>query len=151
MDISADGTFSLIADRLNHMIRKVELSTKLVSLLAGSNSGTNNGIGSNAQFNNPFAVSISVDSMFAIVGDTNNNMIRAIVISTSSVSTVAGSTSPGTSDGIGTNAQFNRPYGIDSTLSFLLVADSSTTLSPTTTTNDCCHYGDWNFPFAILL
>jgi hypothetical protein len=47
-----------------------------VSLLAGEGYGTSNGIGTNAQFSYPWGVSLSSDDSYALVADSDNNMIR---------------------------------------------------------------------------
>jgi hypothetical protein len=57
-------------------------------------------------------VAISPDGVFALVADYYNNMIRHISISTAFVSTLAGSTSSGSVNGIGTNARFDSPFGV---------------------------------------
>jgi hypothetical protein len=68
-------------------------------------SGSTDGVGSNALFNNPSGVSISSDGSYALVADTNNQLIRIIVISTASVSFLAGLPWPsGSTDGVGSNA-----------------------------------------------
>jgi serine/threonine protein kinase, bacterial len=74
-------------------------------------SGTNNGSGSAARFNNPAAV--AVDSAGNVyVADTFNHMIRKITPA-SVVTTLAGSARhPGAIDEFGTDAQFNTPIGI---------------------------------------
>jgi hypothetical protein len=58
------------------------------------------------QFNNPFVVSISPDGLFALVAENGNHVIRQIILSTASVSTLAGvAGSAGATNGIGTNSQ----------------------------------------------
>jgi DNA-binding beta-propeller fold protein YncE len=104
------------------------LSTAQVTTLAGGSSyGNNNGVGSNAQFRYPQAVSISPSGTFALVADSSSYQIRHIVLSTSSVSTLAGSGVAGLANGVGTNAQFGRPSGliISADGSVALVTDSS--------------------------
>jgi hypothetical protein len=86
-----------------------------VSTLAGVTGvpGATNGIGTNSQFKNPVAVSISPDGLFALVAERHNHLIRQIVLSTASVSTLAGVAGvPGATNGIGTNSKFNVPYGV---------------------------------------
>jgi DNA-binding beta-propeller fold protein YncE len=130
VSVSSDGSFALVADYGNNMIRKIVLSTSAVSLVAGDVSGgygSNNGIGTRAKFSSPYRVSISSDGGFALVGDSDNNMIRKIVLSTSSVSLVAGDVNGeyGSNNGIGTNARFDSPTGvsISSDDSFALIVD----------------------------
>jgi hypothetical protein len=128
MSISPDGLFALDVDIWNHLIRHIVLSTASVSTLAGvaGSAGATNGIGTNSQFNNPVGVSISPNGLFALIGDHNNHLIRHIVLSTGSVSTLAGvAGSAGSTNGIGTNSKFNQPVGISISPDglFALVAD----------------------------
>jgi dihydroxyacetone kinase DhaKLM complex PTS-EIIA-like component DhaM len=131
VSLSSEDSYALVADSYNHMIRKIVMSTSAVSSVAGSTGGsygTSNGIGTNAQFWYPRAVSLSSDDSYALVADSYNHMIRKIVMSTSAVSLLAGSMGglSGTSNGIGTSARFNVPAGVSlsSDDSYALVADS---------------------------
>ena len=49
---------------------------------------------------------------FIVQVDSDFNLIRRIVISSGAVSTVAGSSIPGSANGIGTSASFLSPTGI---------------------------------------
>jgi len=84
----------------------------LVSTFAGSgNTAPIDGIGVEAGFNYPMGV--AVDSAgYVYVVDRHNNKIRKIS-PTGKVTTLAGSGVSGSADGVGTNASFNWPYGID--------------------------------------
>jgi sugar lactone lactonase YvrE len=108
--VSYDGSGNLfLCDTANNLIRKIVISTALVTTLAGSTTpGSANGTGTNARFNGPIGLTCDTSGNLYIV-DTGNNMIRKIVISSGVVSTVAGSTTPGSTDAIGTNASFNTP------------------------------------------
>ena len=83
----------------------------LITTLAGSGvSGSTDGQGTAASFGD--AVSLAVDDSGNIyVADQYNNKIRKIT-SKGLVSTLAGSTTSGNSDGQGTAARFNQPAGI---------------------------------------
>lgn len=85
----------------------------MVSTFAGSPgvSGTNNGVGTQAQFFLP--IGIAVDSSNNVyVGDTQNHAIREITPD-GTVSTLAGMIgSEGTNNGTGTNAGFSFPEGV---------------------------------------
>jgi hypothetical protein len=86
----------------------------IVMTLAGvaGSSGSSNGAGTIAKFYNPIGVSISPDGVYALVADTYNCLIRHIIISTASVTTLAGvAGSAGSSNGVGTNILFNNPHG----------------------------------------
>ncbi len=111
-----------VADRDNHMIRKIS-STGLVTTLAGNTTlGSANGTGTAASFNQPHAV--AVDSLGNVyVADRGNNKIRKIT-ATGLVTTVAGSGVFGNANGSTTAASFYYPSGIavdDS--GYLYVAD----------------------------
>jgi DNA-binding beta-propeller fold protein YncE len=85
----------------------------VVTTLAGRASmGSSNGIGTNAYFNFLVKIQISPDGLFALIPDNGNHIIRHVVLSTSVVTTLAGSGTAGSVDGVGTNARFNSPLGI---------------------------------------
>ena len=101
-----------VADNHNETIRKIT-SNGVVSTLAGSAgiSGSADGTGNAARFNNPFHV--AADSAGNIyVADTGNQTIRKITPA-GVVSTFAGSAGIiGSADGMGSAARFNNPYGV---------------------------------------
>jgi DNA-binding beta-propeller fold protein YncE len=112
--ISPDGFFALVADISNYVIRKVVISTKSVTTLAGAKSmgGTVDGRGTSGQFNFPNSIAISPDGWFAIVTEANKHTIRFVTVNTGDVSTVAGSLdNTGMADGYGLAAQFYNPEG----------------------------------------
>lgn len=113
--MTSDGNNLYIGDSSNHLIRKIELATGNVTTLAGQAgvSGTNNGVGTAAQFFNPWGLSPSTDGLFLYICDRSTYSIRMLDLTTLEVTTFAGS--PGTlgsTDGIGTAARFNEPVGI---------------------------------------
>ncbi len=102
-----------VADSINNTIRKIT-SAGVVSTFAGSvgSSGSTNGMGSVARFNEPSRVAVDgAGNVF--VADTSNNAIRKITQS-GLVSTLAGSADPvpGSDDGTGSNAKFFYPSGV---------------------------------------
>jgi DNA-binding beta-propeller fold protein YncE len=121
--ISPDGLFALI---LEGNIRRLVITTATVTTLAGGSGGSANGIGTNAQFNSPYDIRISSDGLFAVVADYTNAAIRHIVITTATVTTLAGSSGGGLTNGVGTSAQFSFLPGVDLSPNdqFILVADS---------------------------
>jgi hypothetical protein len=122
--ITTDGTNLYVADYGNNEIRQISIATGLVSTLAGSTSGgAQDGVGIDARFNTPMG--IATDGVNLFVADTINNTIRKIVIATGVVTTLAGSTTPGSSDGLGSSAQFRSPRGIATDGRFVYVADTS--------------------------
>ena len=77
--MSPDGTYALVADRSNHVIRKVMIATQVVSTFAGTgSSGFVDGAGDSARFYHPNGVAMSPDGTYALVADTHNHAIRAV-------------------------------------------------------------------------
>ena len=120
------GSNLFVADTNNHTIRKVVPSTGVVTTVAGlaGNSGSGDGLGSAARFNFPSGVAVDgTGNLF--VADTENHTIRKI-LSSGSVSTVAGlASSSGGADGTGSAARFDSPsdLAVDS-VGNLYVADT---------------------------
>ena len=107
------GSNLYVADGNNFRIRKVKLSTGVVTTLAGSSSqGSTDGTGTSAKFKTLFG--LGTDGTNLYVPDLYNYKIRKIVISTGVVTTLAGSGSPGSTDATGTSASFNYPIGATS-------------------------------------
>ncbi|HRH77673.1 MAG TPA: hypothetical protein PK129_10035 [Cellvibrionaceae bacterium] len=107
-------------------IRKIDMTTGVVSTLAGGNiwqppSTDIDGVGAAAFFYEPMA--ITHDGTYLYVADSNYHAIRKVVISTGEVTTLAGGTE-GFADGVGKLAQFNYPQGIACDGVSLFVADS---------------------------
>jgi sugar lactone lactonase YvrE len=123
--IATDGTSLFVADSGNSTIRKIDIASGLVSTLTGSAgvSGSTDGTGTAALFQVPCG--IATDGTNLYVADTGNNTIRQVVISTGVVTTLAGSAGvPGSSDGTGTAATFNLPFGVTTDGTNLYVADT---------------------------
>jgi len=120
--ITTDGTNLYVADTSNHLIRKIVISTGVVTTLAGTGStGSANGTGTSASFNYPYG--ITTDGTNLYVGDAINHLIRQIVISTGVVTTVAGTGSIGSANGTGTSASFYYPVPITTDGTNLYVGD----------------------------
>jgi len=121
---ASDGTYLYVADSDNNVIRKVALANGAVTTIAGTagTAGSIDGVGPAASFNHPRG--IATDGINLYVADSGNNEIRQIVIATGAVTTLAGSTTPGSADGTGTSASFNNPSGITTTGSLLYIADT---------------------------
>jgi hypothetical protein len=113
--VVSDGTNLYVADLNNHIIRKIVIATGVTTTLAG-NAGyasQQDGIGTNAYFYNPHALALDgLGNLYVSQGNYSYSMIRKIVIATGAVTTLAGSSNAGSSDGTGTNAQFYNPHGI---------------------------------------
>ena len=122
--ITTDGTNLYVTDSENHLIRKIVISTGVVTTLAGTgSSGSANGTGTSASFYAPYG--ITTDGTNLYVADVSNHLIRQIVISTGVVTTLAGTGSIGWANGTGTSASasFNYPYGITTDGTNLYVAE----------------------------
>ena len=99
-----------VADTTNHRIRKVT-SSGIASLVAGSGvQGNSDGIGALATFNYPARLSINSTGTTLYV--ISSSSVRKIVIATGEVTTVAGSTTSGSANGVGANASFFIPNSI---------------------------------------
>jgi len=100
-----------VADTRNNKIRKIG-TDGIVSTVAGSgNYGTSNGPSTAATFGNPTGIECDNEGNL-YVADHLTHIIRKID-NNGFVSTLAGSAYvTGSLDGVGTNASFNRPYGL---------------------------------------
>ncbi len=109
----ADSTNLYVADKFNHTIRKVVISSGVVTTLAGSpgQTGLVNDTGSAARFNQPTGVWGDGSGNLYVV-DKDNHAVRKVVISTGVVTTLAGSGSAGSGNGVGASAQFRFPQGL---------------------------------------
>src|SRR3989338_4703843 len=120
--ITTDGTNLFAADQYNHIISKIVISTGVVTTIAGSTtSGSTDATGTSARFNYPQGITTDGTNLF--VADSLNHTIRKIVISTGVVTTIAGSTTSGSTDATGTSARFYYPTGITTDGTNLFVAD----------------------------
>jgi len=121
--VTTDGTNLYVTDTANHRIRKIVISTGVVTTLAGSGTqgSTDNNTGTSASFRNP--TGITTDGTNLYVTELGNHRIRKIVISTGVVTTLAGSTQGHLDNATGTSAKFSGPYGITTDGTNLYVAD----------------------------
>lgn len=127
--ITTDGVNLYVTDYNNATVRRIDIGTGAVSTLAGISgaSGSIDGAPATARFNLPNR--ITTDRANLYVTDFYSRTIRKIDILTGTVSTIAGSVGPlsmdaGTTDGIGTAARFNQPYGITTDGTNLYMTDA---------------------------
>lgn len=102
-----------VADFDNHKVRKINVSSGVVSTLAGAGSaGSADGDAGAASLNGPFGVATLTDGT-VYVADAFNHSIRRIT-PTGAVSTLAGTGSAGAADGVVNAAavSFQQPFGI---------------------------------------
>jgi kumamolisin len=122
--VAYDGAGNLyVADTSSNTIRAINLSTQQVTTLAGNGTaGRRNSSNGASEFNQPEGVAVDPTTGNVIVADTGNNMIRKITLSTSHVSTLAGSSTftnvngtmvnYGWIDATGGAAYFNGPVNV---------------------------------------
>lgn len=97
-----------VGDIGNNRIRKIT-SAGVVSTLAGSIAGKQDGTGSAVRFSAPYAIAYAGNGIF-YVGDDNQTIRK--MDSNGVVTTVLGNGSIGTCDGIGTSASFYNMRGM---------------------------------------
>lgn len=124
--MATDGINLYIADTLNHIIRKMVISSGVVTTIAGTaeSSGSVDGPGAFAKFNNPGA--ITTDGTYLYIADSYNHTIRRLEFSNGIVTTMAGTAGvTGITDGTGISARFNNPFGITNDATNLYVTDGT--------------------------
>ncbi len=123
--ITTDSTNLYVADGFNNTIRQIVIATGVVTTLAGTAvmTGSTDGTGAAARFNYPYG--LTTDGTNVYVTDSANHTIRQIVIATGVVTTLAGTAGmTGSTDGTGTAARFNSPFGIVTDGTNLYVSDT---------------------------
>ena len=83
----------------NSLIRRITVSSALVSTLAGGQAsgtvtGHADGIGTSATFLQPVGIAMDPSGTIALVGEQGNNIVRKIIISSAAVSTLASRANP---------------------------------------------------------
>jgi hypothetical protein len=75
--LSSDGTNLYVGEYSNHLIRKIVISTGVVTMIAGTgSSGSTNGTGTAASFIGPAGLTTDGTSLY--VSEYTNNFIRQI-------------------------------------------------------------------------
>ncbi len=113
----------IVADAANALIRRVDAAGR-VSTLAGApeQRSSVDGAAAQARFVGPDAVAVGADGA-VYIADSFANTIR--VLRDGVVRTLAGRAGePGYADGVGTQAQFNHPIGLELRADELWVADA---------------------------
>jgi len=116
-----------VADEVNDAIRKITPSGTnwIVTTIAGGSAGANDGTNTAAQFSGPSGVAVDRGGR-VFVADQFNNTIRLITpVGTNwVVTTIAGQTLAGLSNGMGTNVFFDAPLSVAvDTNDYVYVAD----------------------------
>lgn len=107
-----DGVGNMyVADHLTHIIRKID-PTGFVTTIAGKpyTPGTADGTGTEARFYRPYGIALDQDGNI-IVADEWNHLIRKVTPD-GEVTTIAGTGSIGSEDGLATQASFNYPWDV---------------------------------------
>jgi hypothetical protein len=135
--------YLFVADRNNHRIRRILLTTRIVSTVAGSGAqGSQDGPSIAATFSFPQGLTWGPvntawsNTLFVSQGGINGQFcgIRAVAVTltTFGVSTIAGGSTCGMVDGNSTSAQFNGPDGLASAvilgIPYLFVSDTGNNL-----------------------
>ena len=116
LDVKVDNSGNVfVGDRDNNRIRRVNIETGVVDTFSGVDAGFVDGI-QGARFYGPHGLSFDTSGNL-FVADSYNHCIRQINLYTKLVTTLAGTSSTGFVNAIGSSARFNFPYG--------LVADTS--------------------------
>ena len=126
--LSADRTQLYIADTGNNVIRKLDLSTMVITTVAGNSQGTagysgDDGPAITAKLDSPYGIALdSSGNLF--IADTKNNVVREVIesaitasalgLSVGDIITVAGNGQAGYAgdNGLPTKAELDSPYGV---------------------------------------
>jgi gliding motility-associated-like protein len=100
-----------VADPSNQLIRKVTPVGVVITIAGTRIGGANDGPVAQATFNSPEAIAVDNSGNLYVADDFNNDIRK--ITPTGIVSTIAGSTIAGFTDGAGTSAGFKQPAGID--------------------------------------
>jgi len=129
VSVDSAGNF-YIADMNNNVIRKVAISTGLISTVAGNGTAGDSGDGGqapNAELRVPVGLAFDSAGNFYIA-ESGGNIIRKVTVATGVITTVAGNGTAGYSGdgGLATSAELNGPVGIAADAAGdLYIADAS--------------------------
>ncbi len=167
--VAADSFDNLyIADRGSNSIRKIDKNGMVTTIAGNGVPAYSDGIGKASHFNNPISVVLDNTALNLFIADSGNNIIRKINLTTTRVTTFAGSKDriPGYRDGKGSDAMFSWPTGLAiDVFGNLYVADSNnnrirkispeavvSTIAGTTIAgfrDGLGHYSQFNFPTGL--
>jgi sugar lactone lactonase YvrE len=131
--IANDGNGNVyFADQDSETIRKLVIATGAVTTIAGAanQAGDVDGVGSAAQFDEPFGIALDPIAGILYVSEPQTNVIRSVVLATGAVTTIAGKANvTGSTNGVGSAASFAGPNGLTlDGLGNLYVADRNNCL-----------------------
>ncbi len=154
-DIAVDGAGTLyVSDHGNHAVRKITAAGVVTTLAGSGSAGNTNATGTAASFR--FPSGIAADSAGNVyLADTDNQIIRKIT-ATGETTTLAGSGSVGSADGVGTAATFYNPkdVAVDASGTLYVVDRNNHTIrkgsvsaGPSTAVSDCVlNWAERSFP-----
>lgn len=109
--LTTDGVFLFVTDRVNGKVKKIVLSTGIVSTVVSGLSSPNG---------------IATDGTNLYIAESGNHQIIKFVISSSAQSVIAGTGVSGNVDNAtGTLAQLNNPYGVTMDGSYLYILEGT--------------------------
>ncbi len=108
LEIDKDGNL-LIADRLNHRVRKVTQAGVVTTLAGDGTSGYLDGDAAAARFADPYGITVDANGNIYIA-DLNNHKVRKISAEGKVISIAGGA--KGFTDGLGAGAQLNTPTDV---------------------------------------
>lgn len=115
-----DGSILYVLDNggsvyMKSRLRKFVLATREVTTVAGAGTWGDgkDGSGTDAQFDNPRNMVLNGDASIAYIAEYDGQTIRQVDLASGNVTTLAGKQGEnGYADGVGTDAEFYRPWGI---------------------------------------
>lgn len=122
VDVTSDGKSLYVADKYNHAIRKIDLTTHAVTTVVGKGvAGLQDGSFSSAYLAIPEYV--SEDNGVLYWTEAGSQTVRAGFLSSQQVVTLSGDGSRGYVDGVGADAEWNNPKGFGLRGGKIYVAD----------------------------
>lgn len=121
------GNSLYVSDTNNSTIREIKLPAGVVSTAAGAPniSGSDDGKGAAAHFNLPTQIAADPNGSRIFLTDTNNSIVRMILVPDMVVKTIAGQAqAEGKVDGPPNKSSFNRPRGIATDGKFAYISDT---------------------------
>lgn len=99
-----------VADTGNHKIRKITQAGVVTTIAGSGSSGSADGTGAAASFSSPYGLTVDASGLI-YVADTLGNKLRKVT-QAGVVTTLAGTSSSGHTDGAGSVARFYLPTGV---------------------------------------
>jgi sugar lactone lactonase YvrE len=119
-DVTTDGENLYVTEPYSHTVRRIVISTREVTTIAGTPgvAGVADGTGANARFDSPYGIATDGKHLYV----TTPHQVRRITISSGTVTTLAWQ-----ANGL-TSTQFQTPIGITTDGSNLYLTESNRTV-----------------------